>query len=197
MLSKKIGQPCLKTFRISTFEIHSLVNVFSWDTNNWSVFHKQQTLSLVSFQEKWKLRFYPSVVLLKFMPSLHFSVKMKLYRDFVVKLLVNLGTISKFTYVSKYNRLPYLINPYKPSVPFLGSMQTVQTQIRVFTVCLQEFLFKIEQKWKNTPDTSEIENGLVQLTRVDGSTGQMWLKLNHFSALVVNNLYMNRIMQNL
>ena len=43
------------------------------------------------------------------------------------------------------------INPYKPRVPFVGYRQTVQTQIRrrrrlirVFTVCLQEFLFEIE-----------------------------------------------------
>ena len=43
-------------------------------------------------------------------------------------------------------------NPYKPSVPLLGHRQTVQTQIRrhrtrrlikVFTVCLQEYLFEI------------------------------------------------------
>ena len=50
-----------------------------------------------------------------------------------------------------------LFNPYKPSVPFLGHGQTVQTQIRrrrtqrlirVFTVCSQEFIFEIEYKWK-------------------------------------------------
>ena len=44
------------------------------------------------------------------------------------------------------------INPYKPGVPFLGHMQTVQTEIRtrplirVFTVCQQEYLFEIELK---------------------------------------------------
>ena len=37
-----------------------------------------------------------------------------------------------------------LFNPYKPGVPCLGQRQTVQTQIRVFTVCLQEFLFETE-----------------------------------------------------
>ena len=78
-----------------------------------------------------------------------------------------------------------IFNPYKPGVLFLWHRQTVQTQIRrrrtrrlirVFTVCWQEFLTKIEQKWKSTPDTPKIGNGLVQLRRMDGSTRQMWVK---------------------
>ena len=48
---------------------------------------------------------------------------------------------------------PKLLNPYKPSVVFIGHRQTVQSQIRrrrtrrlirVFTVCWQEYLFEIE-----------------------------------------------------
>ena len=37
----------------------------------------------------------------KIIPSFHFSEKMKNQYDFVVELLVNLVTISRFTYVSK------------------------------------------------------------------------------------------------
>ena len=51
----------------------------------------------------------------KIIPSHHFSVKLKIYWDFLVKLLVNLVMISRFSYVSKINRLPYLIN-WRPPV---------------------------------------------------------------------------------
>ena len=72
-----------------------------------------------------------------------------------------------------------VVNPYQPSVPFFGYRQTVQTQIRrprtrrlirVFTVCWQEFLSKIKQKWKSTRDTPKIGNGLLQLIRMEKST---------------------------
>ena len=80
---------------------------------------------------------------------------------------------------------PTNVNPYKPSVSFFGQRQTVQTQIRrprarrlirVFTVCWQEFLSKIEQKWKSTPDTLKIRNGLIQLIRMEKPTRQIWVK---------------------
>ena len=45
----------------------------------------------------------------KIMPSLHFSMKLKIYCDFVVKLLVDLVTNTTFTYVSKNNSLLYLL----------------------------------------------------------------------------------------
>ena len=35
------------------------------------------------------------------MPTLHFSVKLKIKCDFVVKLLVDLPTITRFAYISK------------------------------------------------------------------------------------------------
>ena len=62
------------------------------------------------------------------------------------------------------------VNPYKPSVPFLGHRQTVQTQIRcrrtrhlirVYTVCLQEILLKMKSKYKKmhqTPLNSEMDS---------------------------------------
>ena len=53
--------------------------------------------------------------------------------------------------------------------------------IRVNTVCLQEFLFKNEIIMKNTPDTTKIGNGLIQLIWMDGSTRQMWVKLSFAS----------------
>ena len=37
----------------------------------------------------------------KIMPSLNFSAKMKILCEFVVKILINLVTISRFTNVSK------------------------------------------------------------------------------------------------
>ena len=52
-----------------------------------------------------------------------------------------------------YDRFPHMIrfNPYASCVPYLGPRQTVLTQIsvlrrviRVYTVCLQEFLFEIK-----------------------------------------------------
>ena len=59
-----------------------------------------------------------------------------------------------------------------PSIPFwdLGQQCRPRTrrQIRVYNVCLQEFLSKIKWKWKSTPDTPETENGLAQLIRKIG-----------------------------
>ena len=52
-----------------------------------------------------------------------------------------------------HNKITF--NPYKPSVLFMGHWQTVQTQIRhrimrcliwIFTVCLQNVLFKFWKK---------------------------------------------------
>ena len=43
------------------------------------------------------------------MPSLHFSMKLtEIKRDFVIKLLIDLATIIRFTYINRNNRLPYL-----------------------------------------------------------------------------------------
>ena len=73
------------------------------------------------------------------------------------------------------------INPYKPSVLFEGQGQTVQTQtrrrlVRVFTVCLQNILFKIEYKLKDTANTTKIGNGLVLLIEVGKSIRLNWVK---------------------
>ena len=47
----------------------------------------------------------------------------------------------------------------------------------VYTVCFQEFLFEMKLKWKSTPDTPKIRNGLVQLIRMEKSIRQIWV--NH------------------
>ena len=57
-----------------------------------------------------------------------------------------------------------VINPYKPSVPFLD-------------IGKQEYLFEIEWKWNSAPYTPKIGNGLVQLIRMGKSIMQMWVKL--------------------
>ena len=62
------------------------------------------------------------------------------------------------------------VNPYKPSILFVGHRQTVQTQIsrritlcliRVFTVCLQNILCTFELIWKIPPSTPKIRNRLA------------------------------------
>ena len=69
------------------------------------------------------------------------------------KIFQHLNALSVHLFVLMLYTLHYTFNPYKPSVPFWGHRQTVQTEIRrrgtrrlirVFTVCLQEFLFEIE-----------------------------------------------------
>ena len=67
--------------------------------------------------------------------------------------------------------------------PFWGHMQKVQIQlrrrnmrrlIRVFAVCFQEFLCsKSENIHQETPKTT---NGLIEMIRVDTSTGQKMVK---------------------
>ena len=67
-----------------------------------------------------------------------------------------------------------LDNPYKPSVPFLGPRQTVQTQIRPGSSVFARNRVKMK---KNIPDTLKIRNGHVQLIRTGGSTRQMWINV--------------------
>ena len=62
---------------------------------------------------------------------------------------------------------------------FLGHSQSVQTQIRhhrrlirVFTVCLHEFLSKIKMKTIHL-DTPKIGDGLIQWIGMDGTTRQI------------------------
>ena len=59
-------------------------------------------------------------------------------------------------------------------------MQTVQTQIRrhnlrhlirVYTVCLQEFYAKCGKSEHIYPKTLKVQNGFIQMIRVDKSTG--------------------------
>ena len=75
--------------------------------------------------------------------------------------------------------------PSMPSIPVLGHRQIVQIQIRrlrtrhmirVYTASIQEFLSKIRLKWKSTPDTPKLGNGLIQLIRIKRSTLQIWVK---------------------
>ena len=65
-------------------------------------------------------------------------------------------------------RSSMIINPYKPSVPFLGHWQTVQIQIRrrrtrrlirVFTVCLQDFYSKYNKNEKVHQTPLQLEMG--------------------------------------
>ena len=55
--------------------------------------------------------------------------------------------------------------------------------IRVFTVCLQEFLSKYDRNEKSTSDTPEMKNGLVQLIRMGKSIRQIWVK--HFKSCLL------------
>ena len=86
--------------------------------------------------------------------------------------------------------VPANFNPLMPSVPFWGPWQTVQNTaaqirwcrmwhlIRVYTVCSQKFLFKIEKKKeKSTPHTPKIGNGFAQLIKMDKSIGQTWVNI--------------------
>ena len=70
------------------------------------------------------------------MPSLHFSVKLKIYCDFVVKLLVDLLTTTKFTYVNKNNNLLYLIIYMYTAFSYLG----LSTE---FCMCHCDFLSSV------------------------------------------------------
>ena len=59
------------------------------------------------------------------------------------------------------------------SVPFLGHNQTVQTQIRCPNQGLHCLLTEISsENEKSTPDTAKFGTGVVQLTRIEMSTGQ-------------------------
>ena len=84
----------------------------------------------------------------------------------------------------------FILNPYNPSVLFVGHMQTVQTKIkrrtmrrliRVSTVCLQNGLSKTKYKCKIPPSNSEKGNGLVQLITVTvvNSIRLKWVKNVH------------------
>ena len=67
--------------------------------------------------------------------------------------------MAKIVFMETYSIIAFLlINPYKPSVLFVGHLQTVQNQIirrkmrrliRFSTVCLQKFLLKFRLKWVN------------------------------------------------
>ena len=59
----------------------------------------------------------------------------------------------------------YILNPYMPSVNFMGHRQTVQTQIRnhriwclirIFTICLQKVLWANLEKEKIPPKTLNV-----------------------------------------
>ena len=72
---------------------------------------------------------------------------------------------------------------FRPDTPF-GVLCKVQTQFRcrkmgclimINTVYLQEFLCKIQFKWKHPPQTPKTRNGLIQMMRMDSSTGQKWV----------------------
>ena len=83
-------------------------------------------------------------------------------------------------------RAVLFLNPFKPSVLFMGHRQTQtmhQCLIRTFTVCSQNFLLKFEKKWKIPPNIPKIGNGLVLLIKVGKSTMLKWVK-QHLKGLI-------------
>ena len=79
-----------------------------------------------------------------------------------------------------------IVNPLMLRVLFLGSWQTVQIQIRRHRssdqglhCLLAGISIKNKIKMKNTPDTPKMTNGLVQFTRTDKSTRQIWVKVDN------------------
>ena len=83
------------------------------------------------------------------------------------------------------------VNQFKPSVLFMGHRQTVHEQIRhrimrclvwIFTVCLQDVLLKIGQKWRIPPITHKVGNGHIILIRVAKSFGINGLRLGFSSS---------------
>ena len=76
------------------------------------------------------------------------------------------------------------VNPDKPSVPFLGHRQTADPDQMPQNVASDQDLHCLltgistqnRIKWKSTPDTPKIGNGLIRLIRLGKSTWQMWVK---------------------
>ena len=93
-------------------------------------------------------------------------------------LFTNLNPLSKKSWIRSW--IAYkgwntclVFNPYKPSVPFYGHRQTVQTQIRRHRTRRLIRVFTVSKESKNekvhhTP--LKFGNGLVQLIRMDRST---------------------------
>ena len=74
----------------------------------------------------------------------------------------------------------HVLYPFKPSVFFVGHMQTVQAQtrrrttrrlIRASTVCLQYVLLDYKEKLKTPPNNPQNGNGLFQLIIVKSPFG--------------------------
>ena len=78
------------------------------------------------------------------------------------------------------------INPYKPPIVlFVGHVQTVETQIRrsrtlrlisVSTVCLQNFLFKLDLKRKLPPNTHKLLYRFVLPIEIGKLIRLKWVK---------------------
>ena len=80
----------------------------------------------------------------------------------------------------------YFINPYKPSVIFVGHRQTVQNQIRrhrtwrlirFCTACIQNILLKYEWKWNLPPNNPYSRQCVVSLVLYWFNSGRVssWL----------------------
>ena len=74
------------------------------------------------------------------------------------------------------------LSPYKPSIPFVDIVKQCRprSDAAELGVWSGSWLFvdrNISSKWKSTPNTPKIENGLVQLKRVDRSTRQIWVQV--------------------
>ena len=72
-----------------------------------------------------------------------------------------------------------------PSIPFLGLWETVQTLIRrrvlrclimVYTVCMQEFPFKLEWKWNKYGNAPKFSDRQVSANSVDPDQIAVWSK---------------------
>ena len=90
------------------------------------------------------------------------------------------------------------INPYKPSIIFIGHRQTVWTKIRhfmmwclirIFTVCLQNFLLKFGKGQKIPPNTPKIGNGLTLLIRIGKSFQLKWIKSIFICSEIITYYY--------
>ena len=77
-------------------------------------------------------------------------------------------------------------NPFVLSVAFCEPRQMVQTQIG-----------HCRQEWKSTADTPQFGKGLIQLIRMEKSTGQIWLNKflrgNVLKARKSNKIWINRL----
>ena len=98
-----------------------------------------------------------------------------------------ISTISFPNFCNSYeiSKIIAFFNPYMPSVLFVGHRQILQTQIRshrmrrlirVSTVCLHNYLVKIERKWKIPPNIPYNRNRLFQLITVGSSFPHKWVK---------------------